>query len=76
MGSGTRDLKGKRNSPTIEPLEGRIVLSTFRATNVAELAADVAQVNNTSRDEHHHPQNRLLRPAQRALYPEHRQPYD
>ncbi len=48
MGSGTRDLKGKRNSPSIESLEGRIVLSTFRAANVAELQADIAKVNNTS----------------------------
>ena len=48
MGSGTRDLKRKRNSPSIESLEGRIVLSTFRAANVAELQADIAKVNNTS----------------------------
>ena len=48
MGSGARDLKGKRNNPSIESLEGRIVLSTFHASNLAQLRADVAQVNNTS----------------------------
>ena len=48
MGSGTRDLKRKSNNPSLEPLEGRIVLSTFHAGNAAELVADVAKVNNTS----------------------------
>src|SRR5208337_1986604 len=32
----------------MEALEGRIVLSTFQATNVTQLQADIAAVNNTS----------------------------
>ncbi len=32
----------------MESLEGRIVLSTFRATTVTQLQADIAAVNNTS----------------------------
>lgn len=47
MGSGTGDLKRKRNSPRLEALEGRIVLSTFHAGTVAALKADIAQLNNT-----------------------------
>jgi len=38
----------RQNRPVIEALEGRIVLSTFRATTVTELQADIADVNNTS----------------------------
>jgi hypothetical protein len=48
VGSGTGDLKKRRNSPSLEALEGRIVLSTFHAGTAAELRADIAQVNNTS----------------------------
>jgi len=39
----------RQNRPMIEALEGRIVLSTFHAANVAQLRADIAAVkNNTS----------------------------
>src|SRR3974377_804055 len=48
MGAGTRDLRQKGSKPCLEPLEGRIVLSTLHAANVAQLQADIAQVNNTS----------------------------
>jgi hypothetical protein len=38
----------RRSKPGIDALEGRVVLSTFRATNAAELIADIAKVNNTT----------------------------
>ena len=38
----------RQNRPAMEALEGRIVLSTYRASTVTELQADVAAVNNTS----------------------------
>jgi hypothetical protein len=38
----------RQSRPQIDPLEGRIVLSTFRAANVAQLQADIAAVNNSS----------------------------
>jgi hypothetical protein len=38
----------RQTSPRIDPLEGRIVLSTFHAANVAQLQADIAAVDNTS----------------------------
>jgi hypothetical protein len=38
----------RQNRPVMEALEGRIVLSTFRATTVTQLQADIAAVNNTS----------------------------
>ena len=46
-------LKSKRetrrqNRPMMEALEGRLVLSTFQATNVTQLQADIAAVNNTA----------------------------
>jgi hypothetical protein len=37
----------RQNRPVIEALEGRIVLSTFKAATVTELQADIAAVNNT-----------------------------
>jgi len=38
----------RQNRPVMEALEGRIVLSTFQATTVTQLQADIAAVNNTS----------------------------
>jgi hypothetical protein len=38
----------RQNRPAMEALEGRIVLSTYRASTVTELQADIAAVNNTS----------------------------
>ena len=38
----------RQNRPVMESLEGRIVLSTFRASTVTQLQADIAAVNNTS----------------------------
>ena len=60
MGSGIRDPKRTRNNPRLEALEGRVVLSTFHAGDVAQLRADIAQVNNTSRHEHDRPGRRDL----------------
>ena len=37
-----------RSRPSIDALEGRIVLSTFHANNVAQLVADIAAVNNST----------------------------
>ena len=48
MGLKSKHETRRQNRPVIEALEGRIVLSTFRATNVAQLQADIAAVNNTS----------------------------
>ena len=38
----------RQNRPMMETLEGRIVLSTLYASNVTQLQADIAAVNNTS----------------------------
>jgi Right handed beta helix region len=38
----------RQNRPVMEALEGRIVLSTLHASNVTQLQADIAAVNNTS----------------------------
>ncbi len=48
MGLKSKHETRRRNRPVMEALEGRIVLSTFRATTVTQLQADVAAVNNTS----------------------------
>ncbi|MGA7501705.1 MAG: hypothetical protein WBX00_33655 [Isosphaeraceae bacterium] len=48
MGLKSKHETRRQNRPVMEALEGRIVLSTFRATTVTQLQADVAAVNNTS----------------------------
>ena len=48
MGLKSKHETRRQNRPVIEALEGRIVLSTFRATTVTQLQADIAAVNNTS----------------------------
>ncbi len=48
MGLKSKHETRRQNRPVMEALEGRIVLSTFRATTVTELQADIAAVNNTS----------------------------
>ena len=48
MGSGRSEEARRRSRPNIDALEGRIVLSTYRASNALQLIADIAQVNNTS----------------------------
>ena len=48
MGLKSKHEMRRQNRPVMEALEGRIVLSTFRATTVTQLQADIAAVNNTS----------------------------
>ena len=48
MGLKPKHETRRQNRPIMESLEGRIVLSTFRATTVTQLQADIAAVNNTS----------------------------
>ncbi len=48
MGLKTKYEGRRQNRPAMEPLEGRIVLSTFHASTVTQLQADIAAVNNTS----------------------------
>ena len=48
MGLKSKHETRRQNRPVMEALEGRIVLSTFRATTVTQLQADIAAVNNTS----------------------------
>ena len=48
MGLKSKHETRRQNRPVMEALEGRIVLSTFRASTVTELQADIAAVNNTS----------------------------
>ncbi len=48
MGLKSKHETRRQNRPVMEALEGRIVLSTFQATTVTQLQADIAAVNNTS----------------------------
>ena len=48
MGLKSKHETRRQNRPVIEALEGRIVLSTFQATTVTQLQADIKAVNNTS----------------------------
>ncbi|MGC8641517.1 MAG: hypothetical protein ACP5XB_16755 [Isosphaeraceae bacterium] len=48
MGSALREFARRRSRPVLDTLEGRVVLTTFHAYNLAQLAADVAAVNNTT----------------------------
>lgn len=58
MGSGQREIARRRSwyrnrnqsrtRPGVDALEGRIVLSTFRASNTAQLVAAIASVNNSN----------------------------
>ncbi len=47
MGLKSRYEMRRQNCPGMESLEGRIVLSTFHASTVTQLQADIAAVNNT-----------------------------
>lgn len=48
MGLKSKHETRRQNRPVMEALEGRIVPSTYRASTVTELQADIAAVNNTS----------------------------
>ena len=48
MGLKSKHETRRQNRPVMEALEGRIVLSTYRASTVTQLQADIAAVNNTS----------------------------
>ena len=47
MGLRSKQETRAQNRPVMEALEGRIVLSTYRASTVTQLQADIAAVNNT-----------------------------
>ena len=48
MGDVRKRTKRQASSLGVEALEGRVVLSTFKAANINELRADIAAVSNTS----------------------------
>ena len=58
MGLKSKHETRRQNRPLMEALEGRIVLSTFRASTVTQLQADIAAVNNTAG-----PNTIILKPA-------------
>ena len=48
MGDARKRTTRRLSCPGIEALEGRVVLSTFKAANIGELRADIAAVNNST----------------------------